>query len=301
MPTILVVDDSQVDRQLAGGLLGKLPNVETVFAADGAEAIAQVADGSIDLIVTDLQMPQTDGLELVRAVRAKYPHVPVILMTAFGSESLAVEALEAGAASYVPKSRMAQMLPNTIEEVLAITRAEQDYERLLARLHHSHSVFQLENDFTLFDPLIDLAQQVMAAVGICDATDRFRVGVALREALANACYHGNLELGFEEAGPEVETLSAEDMEQLIERRRNEKPYSERRIAVEWVISPELARYTIRDQGRGFDVSGVEKFGLVDVSGDATERGISLMRSLMDDVFFNQLGNEVTLIKRSDRP
>ncbi len=67
-----------------------------------------------DLVITDLMMPETNGLELVAAVRQLYPQVPVILMTAYGNESIAVEALERGAASYVPKSQQADRLSDTV-------------------------------------------------------------------------------------------------------------------------------------------------------------------------------------------
>ncbi len=98
MSKILVVEDTSIDRTLIGGLLAKEPNWEIEFANDGQEALDRIAPGSPDhfmpdVIVTDLQMPRIDGLELVRQVRSLYPHVPVVLITSLGSEGLAVKAL----------------------------------------------------------------------------------------------------------------------------------------------------------------------------------------------------------------
>ena len=58
----------------------------------------------------------------------RHPGVPVVLMTAFGSEALAVEALDQGAASYVPKSQLPDKLLNTVEKVVALARADRNYE-----------------------------------------------------------------------------------------------------------------------------------------------------------------------------
>src|SRR5262245_17181521 len=108
--TILVVDDSPLDQRLAGGLLEKHFNCTVRYAADGKEAVGQMAQELPDLVLTDLQMPQMDGLELVQVVKTEFPVVPVILITAHGSEEIAAQALRRGAASYVPKRRLAQDL-----------------------------------------------------------------------------------------------------------------------------------------------------------------------------------------------
>ena len=57
-----------------------------------------------DVVITDMLMPEMDGMELVRSISVDYPHIPVILITGHGNESLAVEALEKGQTSYVSNS-----------------------------------------------------------------------------------------------------------------------------------------------------------------------------------------------------
>ena len=76
-------------------------------------------------------MPQMDGLELVEAVRAKYPLTPVILMTAHGSEDLAIRALKKGAASYVPKQSLAQNLAETLDQVFSAAQTKVSERRIL--------------------------------------------------------------------------------------------------------------------------------------------------------------------------
>ncbi len=298
MPTVLVVDDSAVDRRLVGGLLRKNPEWTVEYAANGVEALARMRDALPDLIVTDLSMPAMDGLELVRSVRSHYSDVPVILMTAYGSDALAIEALEQGAASYVPKSKLTEKLRDTMEEVLALARADRTYEQLISCLRQCEFTFLLENDPALVDPLVDLVQKMVAGMRMCDFTTRLRIGVALKEALLNALFHGSLEISVEEMQAVGGNLLAENDLSLAEKRRQEPPYCERRVYVDVRITPDEARFIVRDEGPGFDVSALGAPADATWEGECG-RGLMLMRSFMDDVIFNPKGNEVTMVKRRE--
>src|SRR5688500_12926521 len=102
MTTILVVDDCLTDRRRAGGLLSRA-GFDITYAANGIEAVERISEQRPDAVVTDLQMPGMDGLALVTAVARDQPFVPLVVVTSQGSEAAAVQALQAGAASYVPK------------------------------------------------------------------------------------------------------------------------------------------------------------------------------------------------------
>ena len=115
MSTILVVDDSAVDRRLVGGLLERDGEWKVHYAIHGADALEKLRHTEYDLVVTDLVMPGIDGLELVAAVRSQYPHVPVILMTSKGSEEIAVRALEQRD-TWLPE------IQTRIAEALGVTR-----------------------------------------------------------------------------------------------------------------------------------------------------------------------------------
>ncbi len=299
MPTILVVDDSAVDRRLVGNLLQKR-NVCTIeHAATGVEALARMKDAVPDLVVTDLTMPAMNGLELVKAVRTHYPDLPVILMTAHGSEALAIEALEQGAASYVPKARLADKLPTTVAEVLSLARADRSSEQLLSCLTRTEFSFSLDNDAALIDPLVDLVQKMVAGMQLCDFAGRLQIGVALKEALLNALFHGTLEITQQQMEEvEGELLQEKDLS-LMEQRRSEPPYRDRRLVVDVRITANAARFVVRDEGPGFDVAAIPDPGDAAILEGEHGRGLSLMRTFMDELTFNETGNEVTLLKRRD--
>jgi CheY-like chemotaxis protein/anti-sigma regulatory factor (Ser/Thr protein kinase) len=291
MPKILVVDDSPVDRRLVGGLAGKLPGALVQYAVDGADAMVQIESDPPDLLITDLIMPEMSGLELVARVRRSYPHIPVILMTSQGNEDIAVEALQKGASSYVSKYMLAHRLQETIDGVLAASSKARSQVRLLGcRVSSTHS-FLLENDSSLFPPLLAYVQEEARQLALWDETEQIRVGIALQESLANALYHGNLELPSQmlEGDDGAFYREAED-------RRCRPPYRDRRIHVEAGLSRRAAQFVVRDEGPGFDPAALpdptDPANLEKVSG----RGILLMRTFMNEVVYNEQGNTVTLVK-----
>ena len=299
MATILVVDDSSVDRRFVGGLLQRDGRFQVEFADDGSQALTKMRTLTPELIVTDLQMPNRNGLELVTAVRMHHSAVPIILMTGHGSEALAVEALQRGAAGYVPKAQLGERLLETIDEALSLSRADRSYERLIACLKRCEFTFELENDGSLVDPLVELVQQMVAGMKLTDATGRYRVGAALKEALLNAIYRGNLEISFKEMHDSRAGLVEGKGDDIVRRRREAAPYRDRQVQVFATIDGEQARFVVRDAGPGFQPSKIPAAGQPGSLDPETGRGLVLIRAFMDEVTFNDRGNEITLIKRKE--
>jgi CheY-like chemotaxis protein len=289
---ILVVDDSSVSRRLAGGLIQKGMDRSVIYAKNGREAMEILERIEPAAVVTDLQMPEMDGFELVEAIRARHPKTPVILMTAFGSEVVAMRALKAGASHYVPKQSLAKNLVGTLHHVIAIVEGHQRHKRLLTCQTSRSSRFEIENDPDLLAPLVGLLQEDLLAFEIGDETARMRVGVALQESLANALFHGNLECSS--------NLRQEDERvfyRLADQRRALEPYRSRRIRVESQVDRDEARIVIRDEGPGFNVASLDKpldsEDLMRVGG----RGMILIRTFLDEAYHNESGNQITLVKR----
>lgn len=296
MPSILIVDDDDVDRELASRCLAPLAETQIQFAQQGEEAIEIIARQQPDLVITDLRMPSMDGLELVERLRQEHPLVPVILMTSQGNEQIAVKALKAGAASYVPKSDLKKDLLETTEEVLEISEARRSRRAIVRFLGSCRTSFDLDNDPALIYPLVGFFQENLERLGWSDEGMRTQVGVALMEAVSNAMIHGNLEVGS--------TLKREDREgyeRLIQERRVQTPYSGRRVRFEAVETESGVEYIIRDEGPGFDYTSLPDptatENLLRISG----RGIMLIRTFMDEVTFNESGNQIRLRKAAPAP
>jgi len=291
MTGILVVDDSAVDRRLAGGLLEKTSDAAIYYAEDGVDALEQIELHIPDIVLTDMQMPNMDGLELVKQVKTLYPLIPVVLMTAQGSEEIAVKALHCGAVSYVPKRKLAQDLMEIIDRVTAASQQDRSDTRLARKISSLDTSYVLENELALISSLVNHLQKTIIRMGVCGQSERIQVGIAIEEALVNAFYHGNLELEAE-----LRENDHKAFYELAKERTKESPYKDRRIHVRVQMTRGQASFTIRDEGPGFDpallpdptdAANLEKPG---------GRGVMLMQAFADEVTYNDKGNEVTLIK-----
>lgn len=295
MIKILVVEDSSVDRMLIGGLLGKQSDWDVEFAHDGQEALDRIGSGQSDrrqqpeVIITDLQMPNVDGLQLVRRLRATHSSIPVVLVTSHGSEAIALEALRSGATSYTPKAMMKSHLVSTVKQVLEMAgymRYTHDTQALPAP---KQVAFVLENDSTLIGATIEHLQENLPS---WSDRDRLQIGMAMDEALVNAMHHGNLEVDSKLRESENE----HGYYDLIRTRKDKSPFCHRRVRVQAEFSDQHICVQISDDGSGFDPTCIpdptSKENLHNISG----RGLFLIRSFMDQVAHNMTGNQITMTK-----
>ena len=100
---ILVVDDEAPIREMIKKGLSQMGGYRVEVAQNGAEAIEKIEKDIFDLVLTDLKMPEMDGLELLKNIKGTRPEMMVILMTAYGSIETAVEAMRIGANDYITK------------------------------------------------------------------------------------------------------------------------------------------------------------------------------------------------------
>ena len=294
MPKILIVDDSALDRRLVSGLLEKIPEVQVSLAVDGLDALAKIQKDVPDVVLTDLDMPNLDGLELVSRLKDSLPAVPVVLMTAAGSEEVAVKGLQAGAASYVSKKNLSNELWNTLAHVLRVSLERRNQARVLNRLQLWESEFSIENDLELITALSSYLMQSFIGLQLCSSAEQLRVGVALDEALLNAYFHGNMEVSSK-----LRETNYHEFFDLAARRSKQSPYQERRIRVSAKYSPLQASFKICDDGPGFDIASLPDPRDPQYLDRPHGRGLLLMRTFLDEVHYNDRGNEVTLIKRAN--
>ncbi len=292
MSNILVVDDSPVERKVAVALLSSQPDWNVVEAATAEEALLSADLCPLDLLITDLQMPGMGGLELLQQVKSRQPLLPVLVMSARGSEELAVLALQHGADSYITKRQLPEDLVPAVDRVLSVVRERQKRVEVLQCIRSTCMEFELRCDLSRIAPLVKYLVNHCCQFGIANDRDQVRLSVALEEGLVNAIVHGNLEVSSR-----LREQADGAYEQLIARRQRQTRFASRRVHVTCQINRQEARIAIRDEGRGFDVKSLpdprdqERLAL------ASGRGVLLMRTFMDEVSYNAIGNEVTLVKR----
>ena len=181
--TILVADNSAEIRKFLEETILKPSGYNVVSVGDGMSALTLALELKPDAVLTDLNMPSLRGLDLIRRLKRDLPTLPVILMTAEGSETLAVEALRAGAADYLVKPFDAEHLLAALGRAMALGRRSQDVLKVQAesragaqslerRLHELEALAHIGRTVTA---MLDLDQVlttvVESAVGLTEAEE----------------------------------------------------------------------------------------------------------------------------------
>jgi two-component system chemotaxis response regulator CheY len=115
----LVVDDSLVMRKILIDMLGKIGIVDVGEAADGEEAVEAGISGNYDLVLMDWNMPKMSGYEALVAIRASGKDIPIIMVTTEAEKVRVIEAIKAGANSYIIKPFKPEVAALKIQAVLA--------------------------------------------------------------------------------------------------------------------------------------------------------------------------------------
>ncbi len=295
MTTVLIVDDSPIDRRIASGCVEKM-GAQPEFAQNAEEALRFVQDRMPDVLLTDLVMPGMSGIELVAAVRDRAPALPVIVMTGKGSEQAAIDALKAGATSYLSKANLLRDLEDTLRNVLAVVSSRQARDQIRNYLQGAEIHFVLDYESGATHALIGFVQSLLDSVNFCSSSELMQICTAVSEAVTNALEHGNLELDSE-----LRCQPDNAYRKLAIERAEMEPYRSRRARVSIRMEAERITFCVRDEGPGFDPDTLPDPTDPEFLTRPCGRGIMLVRTFMDEVRFNTAGNEITMVKYRRQP
>jgi len=157
---VLVVDDERNIRALVARVLGQ-DQVEVHGAATGKEGLQMADEVSPDLVLLDLRLPDMDGMDVLRALRTRYPEVAVIIITGFGQIQSAVEAIKVGATDYLEKPfEHVEKLKLAVGRALDEVRAKREIRRLHGLQEKQYGVDQIIGDSEPTRSLRDLIRKV---------------------------------------------------------------------------------------------------------------------------------------------
>jgi two-component system, NtrC family, response regulator AtoC len=188
MGRILIADDHDALRRgLARGLTEAGHEVDE--ASNGNAAIERLHDSYFDVVLSDLKMGGSDGLDVLRTTRALHPTTAVILMTAFGSVTTAVEAMKVGAFDYVQKPFEIEEMEVKIEKALEVKRLKHE----LDYLRHT------QQDIYEFDRIVGSSEALQRVLDMVKKVAKSNTTVLIRgetgtgkELIAGAIHHNSL-------------------------------------------------------------------------------------------------------------
>jgi two-component system response regulator AtoC len=137
---VLIVDDEQSMRFTLQEVLKKEDNIETETANDGEAALRALRERPFDLVIMDVKMPRLDGMSALREIKKREPLLPVIMMTAYGSRQIALEALRNGASDYFSK-------PFEVDELRIVVRRALEKQARLRQIESLRAQLDAEKSF----------------------------------------------------------------------------------------------------------------------------------------------------------
>ncbi len=155
---ILVVDDNPDIREFIHRSVLEPAGYTVITADNGLQGLQKARQERPDLILLDYEMPQMNGIEMLRALKEHNITIPVILVTSYGSESVAVEVFRLGVRDYIPKPFALDDLLNSIERVLHTVKLEQERDDLLNELRIANA--QLTQRVQELDTLYQVSKSV---------------------------------------------------------------------------------------------------------------------------------------------
>ncbi|MGA2277244.1 MAG: sigma-54 dependent transcriptional regulator [Terracidiphilus sp.] len=157
--SVLVIDDEAAIRDSLEVLLN-LEGYTVTLAGDGVEGLRTLDQASFDLLLLDLNLPGQSGLELLPQIKERYPEMPVIMITAYGSVDNVVEAIRSGAENFVQKPWDNEKLLADIRSAVALHRAEEENLQLKRTLKQRYNFSNIVGKSEIMLKVFDLVAQV---------------------------------------------------------------------------------------------------------------------------------------------
>jgi YesN/AraC family two-component response regulator len=295
---IVVVDDEEEILEVISQFLD-LYCVKTF--TDGRDAIDYViTSNQVQLIISDIKMPKIDGIELLKKIHVEKPEIPFIILTAYSSIDIAINALKIGASDFLFKPFDRDDLLGSVKKVLKKKDKEVRYKEAYTYIN--------KQDFEIVIPSKNFDVSVISTfitnqiffTNMFNPDDSFNFRSAIYEGLTNAHEHGNLELNSHLKHSEYSGVDA--FQEMMNKRLDNKKYSDRKISIHLHLDSEKVSVTIEDEGSGFDtnkITDIDPLALLEVEKNHG-RGYFMMQLYSDEVLYNEKGNQVTLIKYKDR-
>jgi DNA-binding NtrC family response regulator len=161
-PNVLVVDDEELYRRALERILTRV-GYRVVCARDASEAMGIVASEPIDLVLSDIQMPGINGIELVRKIREHDADLPCIVLTGYGSSETSVEALRAGAFWYLEKpfeQDRLDVIRSLVNQAIECGQLRSENRRLHRELQHKHKFDSIVGKSAALQRMLSIVERV---------------------------------------------------------------------------------------------------------------------------------------------
>ena len=239
MDTILIVDDERNYLVVLEALLAP-EGYETLTAENAQEALRIVREADLDLVITDMKMPGMNGMDLLEACKKEKPELPVIMMTAYGTIEMAVEAMKKHAYDYIAKPFQNEQLKLTVRKALETQRLVKENRRLSKALSDRFKHGNMIGKSRPMQKIYDMIERVAASRASVLITGPSGTG---KELIAKAIHYD----GPRKDQPFISVNCGALTETLLE----SELFGHEKGAFTGAVSMKKGRFELADQGTLF--------------------------------------------------
>jgi len=283
---VLIVEDDKSSRLYLENLL-ELNNYDYRSASNGIEGLNLFEEYCPDVVITDIQMPIMDGLEMLEAIRDRKSNSIVIITTAFGSENYAIQALHLGANNYLKKPVAGIDLIPLLRKYRTILESKYSTVEMPGNIIFRKFRIEFKTNIEKIPKIVDR----LLVESYCNIEDNERINIELGlvELITNAFEHGNLEISFED---KLNALSNNTLDELYYERLNSAEFRNRKVLIDFTMDENSCEWIIQDDGRGFNWKALpnptEEENILELCGS----GIFITSFLFDEIEYSGIGNVV---------
>lgn len=289
---ILVVDDERDLAEMIKSAVEMQYNSTVLLAYNGHEGLSILEADPPDLVISDITMPDMDGLDMIRGLRKKRKDMPVIIITAYDHIENTVAAIRLGAMDFIRKPFKIEELYFSLDRILKMRHGPIDRAADLKQA--GRLLWNYRTNNCDVSELASYLSMLITQAGLCSSHDFNSFYVVIYEAITNAREHGNLEMPSHFKDEDIHHYYA-----MMNERLNDETFAKRKINIELQYNDHEIMLKIRDEGNGFDhsVFDADSFYTNDHILKHYGKGLIIIKSYMDKVCFNDKGNEILLVKK----
>lgn len=288
---VLIVEDDFFSRQYFESIVKTL-KYECRAVENGEEGLKTFQTFKPDIILSDIQMPKKNGLELLEDIRLQKSDVIVVMITAFDSEDYAIKALQLGANNYLKKPINHDNLLRILRKYKGILENRSIKKNIIDSIIRREFTMKIKSEINIVSIIVE--QLIHEVETIFEDNELISIQLGLVELVTNSVEHGNLEIDYQE---KTEALDNNTLEALYEERLSDPKKANRFVTIEFNQNTEYCQWLIKDEGDGFDWQNVknplEGESILELHG----RGIFISRFQFDELEYLGNGNTVRVLKK----
>lgn len=290
LSALIIDDDIDICNILKE--FGEILGIPCSYITSPENLSETLSSKNFNIIFLDQNLPKYKGIDLIKKRYINPENYYIVLMTGdILSEEIINDLLRLGINEFIQKPIKLSDFKKAIFNAKTYTIEKGNFIEAAKRLEKSSIEFILDNNLSLIAPI---AKMIIRNIEGLNFTSNTKIlHTAIIEALTNAFIHGNLEIhssikekGFEEFSKEIEKKSIDPK------------YKDRKIFISSYLDKKIFKVKIKDQGNGFNWKEYIKKLETDINFNVYGRGIKIIKNAFDEVYWNDVGNEIIMIKQS---